>query len=127
MSKQRKSLASPRKQAFTRQSGRCFYCGAPMWQHNPEQFASQHKLSLKQARLLKCTGEHLTAHSDGGQASTENIVAACWYCNSRRHKTAEPRSPDSHREHVRKCMSKGHWHKLHISNDSRVDKQEQKI
>lgn len=116
MSKKRKSLKSPRKLAYALQSGRCFYCGVPMWQNNPEQFASQHKLSINQARLLKCTGEHLTAHSDGGEGSTENIVAACWYCNTRRHRAAKPRSPDSYKTHVRKRISKGHWHRLHISN-----------
>ena len=121
MSKKRSSLESLRKKAYALQSGRCFYCGSPMWQHNPEQFAARHKLTLKQTKLLKCTGEHLTAHSERGQASTENIVAACWYCNSHRHKTLKPRSPDSYRDHVRKSISKGCWHQLQAFKDSHVD------
>lgn len=110
----RKSLTRPRTLAYTRQSGRCFYCGTPMWQDNPKQFASNHKLSLKQVKLLKCTGEHLTAHSDGGEASISNIVAACWFWNNRRHKTAKSRTPESYRKHVHKRMAKGHWHQLKI-------------
>jgi len=106
----RKSLVTPRKQAYVVQSGCCFYCGAKMWLDSPERYASQHKLSLKQTQLLKCTGEHLAAHSEGGSSSASNIVAACWFCNNRRHRFKRPLSPDSYKKHVQKRLSKGLWH-----------------
>ena len=114
MSKSRKSLVSPRKRAYSTQSGRCFYCGAPMWQDNPKQFASDHELTLKQTMLLRCTGEHLTAHSEGGQVSQSNIVAACWYFNSRRHKATKARTPNDYRGHVRRRIAKGRWHQISV-------------
>lgn len=54
----RKSLIKPRAQAFQAQGGRCYYCHLPMWQANPEQFAAQHGLTMKQIARLQCTGEH---------------------------------------------------------------------
>ena len=112
MKKSRKSLVRPRRRAYNRQSGRCYYCGAPMCLEDPEQFASQYKLSPKQTWLLQCTGEHLTAHCEGGMVSKSNIVAACWFCNIHRHRVAKPLAPDRYREHVRKRVANGGWHQL---------------
>ncbi|MEJ1372518.1 MAG: HNH endonuclease [Candidatus Sedimenticola sp. (ex Thyasira tokunagai)] len=69
---------------------------------------------MKQARLLKCTGEHLSAHSEGGTTSRANIAAACWYCNNRRHRRRSVTDPQSYKAHVRKRMSKGRWHPVKI-------------
>ena len=37
----RNPLVRPRTHAFTHQSGRCFYCGIPMWADNPLEFATK--------------------------------------------------------------------------------------
>ena len=113
MKKSRKSLVRPRTRAYNRQSGRCFYCGVPMWRKESLKFASHHNISLKQARLIKCTGEHFTAHCEGGGASRSNIVAACWFCNIHRHRAAKVLIPSKYREYVRKRVAKGRWHQLY--------------
>ena len=112
MKKSRKSLTSLSARAYLLQSGRCFYCGALMWRKDSDQFASQYNLSPTQTMHLKCTGEHLIAHCEGGSASRSNIVAACRYCNSRRHQAVKPLTPDRYKKHVRKCVAKGHWHQF---------------
>ena len=72
--------------AFKNQSGRCYYCGAPMWQNDTcEEFARLYGISTKKAKRLQCTAEHLIAQCDGGKHTQENIVAACLWCNRRRH------------------------------------------
>ena len=81
MSKSRKSLVKPRSKAFSRQNGYCYYCGQPMWNGNPENYASKYNLTLTQTKNFQCTGEHLKAHKDGGNISSDNIVAACKFCN----------------------------------------------
>jgi 5-methylcytosine-specific restriction endonuclease McrA len=106
----RKSLAKPRAQAFQAQGGDCYYCHLPMWQANPEQFAARHGLTMGQVQALRCTGEHLVAHKDGGGAAQDNIVAACWYCNRRRHTRKADLSPDQFKNHVGKGMKRGAWH-----------------
>lgn len=121
MKSQRNSLVSPRKQAFKAQSGKCFYCNQPMWLENPDQFATRYRLSTKQARLLECTGEHLIPHHEGGPASASNIVAACWYCNSRRHRPSKPLQPTQYRSRVQRRISKGRWHQVLIVEPSSDD------
>lgn len=106
----RKSLVRPRTIAYTRQSGRCFYCGLPMWTGNPKGFAAKHGLSLAQARLLECTGEHLQARQDGGGNAPSNIVAACRRCNQLRHQRKNPPPPDRYKVLVQGRMRKGRWH-----------------
>jgi len=106
----RHSLKHPRLIAFLSQNGLCHYCGQPMWLSNQETFAGQYGLSAKQAKLLMCTGEHLLPHKDGGGACKQNIVAACLYCNTRRHKRTFDLSPEDYRRKVQKQMTKGKWH-----------------
>lgn len=106
----RQSLKSPRSLAFSRQSGHCHYCGQPMWQENPKAFARQYRLSAKQARLLMCTGEHLVPHKDGGNATEQNIVAACLFCNKKRHQRTRDLSPEEFLSKVQKRMARGKWH-----------------
>ena len=106
----RPSLVRPRTHAFVKQSGRCYYCGLPMWANNLLEFATAHGITPKQARALQCTGEHLTAHKDGGSAARSNIVAACLFCNAGRHSRKTDLSPDGFKQLVRKRMEKKRWH-----------------
>ncbi|WP_457767664.1 HNH endonuclease [Cyanobium sp. ULC082] len=68
-----------------------------------------YKLSLRQARLLRCTAEHLQSRSEGGADSTKNIAAACTYCNGHRHKRKRAPDPSAYRQTVRHRMRKGKW------------------
>lgn len=114
MAKSRKSLVVPRSIAFSRQSGRCFYCSQPMWSENLHEFALKHKITLGQAKCFQCTGEHLKAHQDGGAATQDNIVAACWFCNHKRHQRKEPPPPDQYKKLIENRMSQGRWHVVRL-------------
>jgi len=72
-----KKLVHHRKSAYNAQSGRCYYCDLLMWESDCKSFAQAHKISLSQAKLVKCTAEHLEARKDGGNDTKKNIVAAC--------------------------------------------------
>jgi 5-methylcytosine-specific restriction endonuclease McrA len=85
MKTKRKPLKIPRTQAFIKQKGLCYYCQFPMWNKDPSEVLKKYNVSMKNLAHFKCTGEHLIAHSEGGSAKQSNIVAACWYCNSKRH------------------------------------------
>ena len=103
------SLARYRQRAAVRQGFRCYYCGSPIWLENPDRFAATHGLSRAQARLLRCTAEHLEAKRDGGTDRRENIVAACEFCNQHRHRARNPLPPTAYRERVVEAMSHGRW------------------
>lgn len=106
-------LSRYRSSAFERQHGKCWYCDMPMHQGEIEHFAIVHGVSRKQARWLRCTAEHLVARSDGGADTMENVVAACLWCNSRRHygRSENAPSPDAYRTRIRKLMTQqGRWH-----------------
>jgi 5-methylcytosine-specific restriction endonuclease McrA len=105
-----KSLAHSRAKAYARQSGRCFYCGLPMWTEDAREFASTYGITPAQAGRLQCTAEHLEARQDGGSDSASNIVAACWHCNQGRHRPKEALPPDRFKQLVRKRMNQGRWH-----------------
>lgn len=115
MANHRKSLKSPRTHAFHSQHGRCYYCNQPMWNNNPLELISRFRISLGQALLLRCTGEHLISHSEGGASGNNNIVAACWYCNQQRHRRKNIHSPECFRKHIRKRLSEGRWHGLKLT------------
>lgn len=108
----RKSLARPRAIAFTLQSGRCFYCNVRMWLSDSSKFISEHSITVRQAMQLRCTGEHITAHQDGGKCLASNIVAACWVCNQRRHRHRPHNAPSAvlYKQRVRKRMLATRWH-----------------
>jgi len=114
MASKRKSLKSPRKLAFDRQSGHCFYCGQLMWLYDLRGFAKDTGLSIRQAKGLRCTGEHLVPHAEGGAASESNIVAACRYCNSHRHRTAIVLAPVNYKKRVKQRLAKGKWHQISL-------------
>lgn len=106
----RKSLKSPRKKAYKKQNGCCFYCGHPMWITDIDSFASRHHLTIPQAKFLQCTGEHLLEHSKGGKPDERNIVAACHRCNQLRHKRHKPLSVEQFKTLVKQRVAKGTWH-----------------
>ena len=85
-----------RDEAFDRQGGLCWYCRRPM-----------SKASDK--RPNRRTAEHLLAQCEGGQDVAENIVAACWYCNVQRHRSATPLPPEAYRDYVRCRLARGNW------------------
>jgi len=87
-------LAKLRRQAADRQGWRCFYCGRPMVDGAAPGTVRRRSLP----RL--CTAEHLKARREGGPESAENIVAACWWCNSRRHRLKVAPTPEVWREMV---------------------------
>lgn len=91
-------LIHSRQLAFGHQGGRCYYCGLPMG------LADAHGPAL-----LRCTAEHLTARSEGGQDDPSNIVAACLHCNRTRHKRKHPPQPQRYREEVRRQVEQGRW------------------
>jgi len=103
-------FSKQRISAFKKQSGRCYYCGSPMWEDNPKKFASQHKITPKYAARFQSTAEHLLARCDGGKDQASNIVAACVFCNSTRHKMRKPLGPPSYRSHIQKRLQQGKWH-----------------
>jgi hypothetical protein len=96
--------------AYERQNGRCYYCNLPMWQENPASFARLYAITPKLARLFQCTAEHLTARMDGGGGCAPNIVAACHYCNTRRHRRKVAPAPNGHKLRVQRRMQHRRWH-----------------
>lgn len=104
-----KILIKSRSKAFNLQHGHCIYCESPMWLDDPETFAKQYKITHKCAALLKCTAEHLLARQDGGKDVESNIVAACHFCNQKRHKCKKPKDPISYKRFVSSRLGKGRW------------------
>ncbi|MBU1215538.1 MAG: HNH endonuclease [Gammaproteobacteria bacterium] len=102
-------IARHRHSSFVNQSGRCFYCGHPMWESDISTFAESHKLSLRQARIYRCTAEHLVAKIDGGSNSAKNIVAACHWCNKNRHARKKAPTPIEYMEFIKKRLAQGRW------------------
>lgn len=98
-----------RTQAFHAQRGLCCYCGLPMWQASPDEL-KPFGLRARTVAPLRCTAEHLVAQQDGGKDVAGNIAAACWLCNSRRHKRKSPPLPEVYRAFVARRMAKGKWH-----------------
>jgi hypothetical protein len=105
-----RSIAPSRTAAFIQQGGRCRYCDYPMWLSDVQEYASQHQLSLAQARHFRCTAEHLVARCDGGGSARANIVAACLTCNKRRHARRKSLTVDAYSHLVRSRLRQGRWH-----------------
>ena len=104
-------LAKLRIQSAIVQQGCCFYCGLKMIEPTlPE--LSQSGAPPRWHKFLRCTAEHLTARQQQGRDVAPNIVAACWWCNSRRHMGREEKAPDPlrYRQRVQSLMKKGCWH-----------------
>jgi len=118
MAKPRKSLVKPRTSAFINQNGLCYYCNQPMWLKRTDELTVKYTLTPGQARQLQCTGEHLLSHKDGGSVSPNNIVAACRFCNNRRHRRIKPVDPEMHRVRVRSRIGRGRWHGIQVRKNS---------
>ena len=105
-----------RQHSFESQHRICYYCGQEMWLIDPDAFAARWGLTRKQIKWLKCTAEHLVAQRDGGTDEASNIVAACLFCNTRRHKGRCHRAPDpsTYRLHVARRMAFGKWHLVRL-------------
>ncbi|MDK8463079.1 HNH endonuclease [Marinobacter sp. SS13-12] len=86
-----------------------------MWVSDVESYAAYHSISIKQASFFQCTGEHLVAHCDGGRANRSNIVAACKFCNTKRHCRKRPEDPVSYAFYVQRRLNKGSWNN-HLLN-----------
>ena len=99
-----------RNRRLGQQKWKCHYCGQPMWQRNLSAFAARYGLDEDKAAFFQATAEHLVPRSEGGANTLRNIVAACLFCNSRRHFAKAPLSHEAFREEVRVQMSKGEWH-----------------
>lgn len=103
-------IAHLRAEAYMAQNERCYYCRCKMCISDPAEFARAHGISVRQARQVRCTAEHLTARQDGGTDRRSNIAAACWHCNRLRHARKTPMPADRYRDHVRRRISCGAWH-----------------
>lgn len=104
-----KAIAKHRLVAFIKQSECCYYCGSPMWLNNPDEYAEKYRLSKKSVKRFQCTAEHLHARCDGGGDGRCNIVAACLFCNSNRHKRKKPPTPERYRRDIRNRLKRGKW------------------
>jgi hypothetical protein len=104
------NLPKKRLVAFNKQSGRCYYCGSPMWEGNQKEFANKHKITKKYAARFQSTAEHLLARCDGGKDHETNIVGACIFCNRKRHQRKKPLGPPKYRAHIKKRLQQGKWH-----------------
>jgi 5-methylcytosine-specific restriction endonuclease McrA len=85
-----------------------------MWDTDPLQFSNKYGITINQAKQLQCTGEHLLPHSLGGPATKANIVAACAYCNHKRHQRKQELLPVTYKLLVAKRLEKGRWHGFNL-------------
>jgi hypothetical protein len=58
----------------------------------------------------------LEARKDGGLNVKANIAAACWHCNSRRHRRNADLSSEEYRKLVRRSLERGSWHPQQFHN-----------
>lgn len=100
-----KSLKSLRRRKMIEQGGRCHYCSLPMWDGSAAPDCTTQAGPIP----LRCTAEHLRPRCEGGGNTADNIVAACWYCNTHRHRRKKPLSPEAHRARVQRRMASGKW------------------
>lgn len=110
------AIMHARAVAARRQQFRCYYCSLPMWDSRPEDFMARHGLTRRQAMQLQCTAEHLVARCDGGSNAPSNIVAACAFCNQKRHARLQPLDPVNYKALVKRRISSGHWLQRMLSN-----------
>ena len=87
-----------------------------MWEDSPNELAVRYQVSTTQLKPLKSTAEHLQAKQNGGKDIKANIVAACLFCNSHRHKSKNPKDALSYKEKVKLRMIKGSWTSVILPN-----------
>jgi 5-methylcytosine-specific restriction endonuclease McrA len=117
MPKKRHSLKKVRTVAYLSQNKKCYYCGHPMWSDSIDRFAKSQGISTKQAKYFQCTGEHLIPHSVGGDSKRHNIVAACFFCNTKRHEAKKALTATLFKQKVLKRVNKGFWNCCLLSNN----------
>lgn len=105
-----KQIARNRHSSFQRQKGRCFYCRVLMWCEDAKSFVARFRISLRAARQLTCTAEHLVPRCKGGSDDAANIVAACRRCNQMRHRRKVAPDPKQYRRDVQRRVRRGKWH-----------------
>lgn len=106
----RRQITRNRLSSFLSQEGRCVYCSVHMWMGDIKSFAASHPISLRAARLLQCTAEHVVAKCEGGGDGAANIVAACRRCNQGRHRRKVVLEPERYGREVQRRVGRGKWH-----------------
>ncbi len=104
------SVQKIRNAAYQAQCGRCFYCNYLMWLTDPIPFATRVGVTVSAAAAFRCTAEHLRPRCEGGTNSPANIVAACYFCNSQRHRRKNPPTPSKHQALIARRLAAGRWH-----------------
>jgi hypothetical protein len=100
-----------RARACQRQAGRCFYCQCLMWYGiDLDSFCAKHDLAAEQAMQLRLTAEHVIARCDNGSDDASNIVAACLYCNMKRHASKQAKTSRNYARYVRAQIRLNQWH-----------------
>nr|WP_249219070.1 HNH endonuclease [Loktanella sp. SALINAS62] len=107
-----------RKEKMIKQGGRCYYCDLPMWENGAKTNSGTQRKMESAPHVLRCTAEHLHARSEGGKNTVSNIVAACWFCNSRRHRRKRPLPSEKYRQLVRERMAVGRWQVAAVTSRS---------
>lgn len=102
-------LSRIRIEKMAAQDGLCYYCGLRMWDGGVRAFSNRPERCSQFPLRLRCTAEHLRARAEGGKDTSDNIVAACWLCNTCRHRAKKPLTPEAYRNHVQKRMAEGRW------------------
>lgn len=72
---------------WQQQQSRCYYCFRRTWvprKHRPEHAVARLGVPKRLLGDLRATAEHLHKRSDGGPDKPENIVMACYWCNTTR-------------------------------------------
>ncbi|WP_081687892.1 HNH endonuclease [Rhizobium mesoamericanum] len=83
-----------------------------MWETDPKSFSARFRVTGRAVLHFRCTAEHLEARCDGGRDSEENVVAACQFCNGRRHRRKRPIDAASYASLVRLRVEQGRWHSV---------------
>lgn len=112
------SLKHVRRKKMIAQGGHCYYCGLPMWDKAAATASQRNGKEKPAPQILRCTAEHLHARSDGGDNSSDNIVAACLFCNNLRHRRKRPLSPEEYRLRVQQRMAAGKWLAAQLASGS---------
>ena len=90
MKKRRKNnmVRHQRRIKYRQQNGRCFVCGAPVWEYTIEAleaFMERTNVSKRRARRkLKCTLDHYIPKAQGGKDNDQRNHVLCKACNHAR-------------------------------------------
>jgi hypothetical protein len=115
-----------RRSAAARQGGRCYYCDREMWDMHAEPleaFCIRLEVTQAEAQQRLCTSEHLIPVRQGARFNIANIVAACLYCNRKRHTHRRGPPAWAFRLWVKERVRLGEWPKpaQHQSGQCLVD------